>query len=132
MPRFANLLSALLVALIGVLVVQMFLFAALYAERAVLPAPPPASYDAIAAPAEPLFAAAPVLPPAAPNPIPIVIVVTQPAPPAPTPVPSPNAMRDFPRDTGPQSRLDAGGKALIERFITLTGTPLRDPARKES
>ena len=89
-----------LVALIGMLVVQMFLFAALHHERAASltsAAPPPDG--ALRAPPNPLLAAVPVLPPGAADPTPIVVVVIRGAPrdPAPEPSLTSNAMLDLPR-----------------------------------
>lgn len=131
MPRIGQLLSALLIALIGVLVVQMFLFAALQQERTRDQALPPVANDTTAAPApafDPLLAGAP--PPAAPQiphvgaeQRPIVIIITHVSP---TAVPAPARMIDFPEETEDQpSAQSDGGKALIERLIELSGKPIR-------
>jgi hypothetical protein len=127
MPRIGQLLSALLVALIGVLVVQMFLIAGMQQRLTTTERTP--AIDAVQLPApaaDPPLAAAPISADAAPPPATtstLVIVITA-GDPAPAP-PAPATMLDLPEPAAnePPAQRD-GGKALIERFIELTGKPL--------
>ena len=111
MPRVGQLLSALLIALIGVLGVQMFLFAALQQERARDQTLPSVVNDSTAAPAsrlDTLLAADPIAQALSDQRAVVIIITTEFSPNSAVVVTSP-AQSD-------------GGKALIERFIALSGT----------
>lgn len=129
MSRIGQLLSALLVALIGVLVVQMFLIAGMQQRLTTAERTPALNTVQLPAPvADPPLAAAPITADAPPPPTPattstLVIVITA-GDPAPAP-PAPATMLDLPEPAAnePPAQHD-GGKALIERFIELTGNQL--------
>ncbi len=112
MPRLGQLLSALLIALIGVLIVQMFLLAGMYLRMAVDHPRVPVVPDTMtlrALAADPVLTAAlgtadPALDAIAAQHT-LVIIIT---PALPTPA----------------TKEPDGGKALIERFINLTGDPI--------
>lgn len=114
MPRVAQLLSALLVALIGVLVVQMFLLAGMHQQLANTQPAPPVDQELPSLPAlqlESPLAAAPAVSESSlseePRTYPIVIVVAVPGVPL------------VPEDQN---------QAVIERFIDMTDTPIRSDA----
>lgn len=117
MPRIGQLLSALLIALIGVLVVQMFLFAALQRRTVEPPTPSPGGTDRLAIASQPLNvprAAAP-----APEQRLVVIIITQGHPP---PRPAPAGVLEFPVEvTGELAVRPNEGEEVIERFIALSG-----------
>jgi hypothetical protein len=130
MPRIGQLLSALLVALIGVLVVQMFLLAGMQQRLTTdPPAPPPApAVESLSAPA----AAPPPAPapPSVPAPLPSrasrSIVINTRAAPAPPPLPAPAPMIDLDTikhrlvaRTSPDSD---DGQARLDAFIEMIRT----------
>lgn len=132
MPRLGQLLSALLVALIGVLVVQMFLLAGMQQQLKSVPLGPPPATDV-----ESL--AAPVVQPGPTSLPPRVsrsIVITTRAAPAPPPLAAPAPMIDL--DTIehlPVARTSPDpddGQARLDAFIELirTQVPASQP-RKE-
>jgi hypothetical protein len=138
MPRIGQLLSALLLALIGVLVVQMFLLAGMQ-QRLLGPQTPVPSLDQMTsaaaldpAPLEQELSCA-----AAPQ-RPIIIVTMHPTavPPQVAPVHIPIAtMLDLDTLEATPALSSVGGddgRALIERFIDMTDTRLgSDTAGKE-
>ena len=114
MPRLGQLLSALLIALIGVLVVQMFLLAGMQQRLAIDQPTPPATANTISlsAPAlDPPLGTAPIPDDAAQKAPPVqqtlVIIIT-------------------PGDPTPAMEEPNGGRDLIERFIELSSNRLAD------
>ncbi len=125
MPRLGQLLSALLVALIGVLVVQMFLIAGMQQRLTATERTPATDTVKLLAPvADPPPAVAPIASAIAPPRTSMLVIIVTAGDPAPA-QPAPAPMLALPASTGsePPASHD-GGKALIERFIALTGTPL--------
>lgn len=129
MPRLGQLLSALLVALIGVLVMQMFLLAGMQQRMAADQPIPPAAHDTMSLPAPasapplavtPLVANAAQQAPAAQRTLVIIIMANDP-PPASAPARMLDLPQESPLQLAPQP---AGGRVLIERFIALSGKPL--------
>lgn len=136
MPRVGQLLSALLVALIGVLVVQMFLLAGMHQQLANTQTSPPVDQDLPSLPAPQLespLAAAPAPPetsfPEAPHVRPIVIVVTVPDLPAGVEDREQAVIEHFIAASGaPIQQNPATPDAVLERFIALTDEPIRSSA----
>jgi hypothetical protein len=125
MPRLGQLLSALLVALIGVLVVQMFLIADMQQRLAITERVPATDTVQLPAPvADPLVAAAPISAATTPPTTSTLVIVITADQPTPAP-PAPATMLNLPAAAVDKSPVPHdGGKALIERFIELSGRPL--------
>ena len=128
MPRLGQLLSALLIALIGVLVVQMFLIAGMQ-QRLEVAAPTPDAYASGVVSAAPdpfpgaegtafVATAGPTAPAQT-----LIIVITTGEPFAMTTLPLIPEIDSSPVVEMVPSASD-GGRARIERFIALTGAPL--------
>lgn len=131
MPRIGQLLSALLIALIGVLVVQMFLFAGMEQRLPADRPPPVPGMAALPAPTTPArMAAIATQAPTRPRPATLVIVVMT-AQARPTVGPAPATMLDLPAALPPQQPPSDGGEALIERFIALTSERLGPSSAEE-
>lgn len=120
MPRIGQLLSALLVALIGVLVAQMFLIVDMQQRLPTAMRPSATATVAFPTPvSNPALASAPSATVPAPSPPPTLVIIVSADDPVPSDGPERAALADQP------ARSD-GGKAMIERFIELTGKPLGD------
>jgi hypothetical protein len=124
MPRLGQLLSALVIALIGVLVVQMVLIAGMHERLAADQRAPTSGTLALPAPAaDPALVAtmstdAPPAPPSA-----TLVIIISARPPALGHSPGQGTMLDLPAPPANPPPSD-DGKALIERFIDLTSKPL--------
>ncbi len=131
MPRIGQLLSALPLALIGVLVVQMFLLAGM--QRWPTDRPPPAA-DMLALPAPPsdarMAAIATDTSVTRSRSATLVVVITT-ATSRPTVDPDLVTMRDLSAAESPQPAPSDTSKTLIERFVALTSTPLGTSAAEE-
>lgn len=136
MPRIGQLLSALLVALIGVLVVQMFLLAGMHQQLATTQPAPPVDQELPSLPAPqlgPPLAAAPAPPETsfseAPRARPIVIFVTAPGLPPLQEDREQAVIENFIAASGaPIQQNPATPNVALELFIALTGEPIRSSA----